>query len=110
MIKAIYNGAVIAETEQTVRVEGNHYFPPEAMNKAYFQATEHNTICPWKGTASYYDIVVDGKVYRNGAWYYPTPSKAAEAIKDHVAFYGGVNIESDEAQPTIIDRLKGALK
>ena len=95
MIKAIYNGTIIAETEKTVRVEGNHYFPPEAIKKEYFKSSQHHTVCPWKGTASYYDVVVNGKTYRNGAWYYPNTSKAASPIKDHVAFYGGVTIETN---------------
>lgn len=93
MTKAIYKGKVLAESEHTERVEGNHYFPPSAVNMTYFQPSDRHTTCPWKGVASYYDIVVDGETVRNAAWYYPTPKDAAKNIKDHVAFYGMVTIE-----------------
>ncbi len=93
MPRAVWNGAVVAESDETVMVEGNHYFPPESVNLEYFEASELKTRCPWKGLASYYDVVVDGDRYSDAAWYYPDPSKAAAQIKDHVAFYGKVQIE-----------------
>ena len=94
MPKAVWNGAVLADSDETVVVEGNHYFPPESLNRDFFQDSDSHTQCFWKGTASYYDVVVDGQTYGNGAWYYPDPSKAAKNIQDYVAFYGRVSIES----------------
>lgn len=94
MTKAIWNGAVLAESDQTEMVEGNHYFPPQTINREYFKENNHNTICPWKGTASYYTIEVNGQKNENAAWYYPNPKDAASNIKDHVAFWRGVKIES----------------
>ena len=91
-MKAIWRDAVLAESNQTVVVEGNHYFPVETMNSQYFQASDHHTVCSWKGTASYYHVVVNGSVNENAAWYYPTPSEAAQQIKDHVAFWHGVKV------------------
>lgn len=93
MPRAVWNGAVLADSEETVVVEGNHYFPPESVNREYFEDSDRHTRCFWKGTASYYNVVVNGDEYSDGAWYYPEPSKAAEPIKDHVAFYGKVTIE-----------------
>jgi uncharacterized protein (DUF427 family) len=92
MAKAIWNGKVIAESEIVKKVEGNLYFPPESINKEYFQENDSHTVCPWKGKASYFDIVVDGKTNRSAAWYYPQPSSAAKEIKDHVAFWNGVTV------------------
>jgi len=94
MVKAIWNGTVLAESDRTVMVEGNHYFPPEDVNRRYFQPSGTNTVCHWKGTASYFDIEVDGKRNRDAAWFYPEPSKAAEDIKDHVAFWKGVEVQA----------------
>ncbi|MCB8944972.1 MAG: DUF427 domain-containing protein [Ardenticatenaceae bacterium] len=94
MAKAIWNGVILAESNQTKLVEGNHYFPPESINKEYFQPNDSTTICPWKGTANYYDIIVDGKTNTGGAWYYASPKPAARQIKDHVAFWRGVRVES----------------
>ncbi len=94
MPKAIWNDQVLAQSEETVMVEGNHYFPHEAVNWEFFKENDTHTVCPWKGTASYYDVVVDGEVNRNAAWYYPAPSNAARQIKDHVAFWRGVKVES----------------
>lgn len=94
MPRAIWNDQVLAQSEETVMVEGNHYFPHEAVNWEFFKENETHTVCPWKGTASYYDVVVDGEVNRNAAWYYPEPSNAARRIKDHVAFWRGVKVES----------------
>ncbi|HIE21004.1 MAG TPA: DUF427 domain-containing protein [Acidimicrobiia bacterium] len=94
MPKAVWNGVVLAESDETVVVEGNHYFPPESINRDYFEESDRHTRCFWKGKASYYDVVVDGEVNRDAAWYYPEPSKAASKIKDYVAFWGGVRVES----------------
>ena len=94
MAKAIWNGAVIAESDHTEWVEGNHYFPADTVNKEYLKQSEHHTICPWKGQASYYTIVVDGKENRDAAWYYPTPKPAAKQIKNHIAFWHGVQVKS----------------
>lgn len=93
MAKAIWNGVVLAESEQTEIVEGNHYFPPEAINRAYFRESSHHTICPWKGKASYYDIEVNGQTNANAAWYYPQPKPAAKNINGYVAFWKGVQVE-----------------
>ena len=91
-MKAIWNEAVLAESNQTVVVEGNHYFPVDTLNRQYFQSSDHHTVCSWKGTASYYHVVVNGKVNENAAWYYPTPSDAAKEITDRVAFWHGVKV------------------
>jgi uncharacterized protein (DUF427 family) len=91
-MRAIWKGAVLAESDDTVVVEGNHYFPAETLNQEYFRATDHQSVCPWKGTASYYDVIVDGDVNANAAWYYPTPKEAASEIKDLVAFWHGVEV------------------
>ncbi|MGJ3239783.1 MAG: DUF427 domain-containing protein [Anaerolineae bacterium] len=93
MVKAILNGVVLAESDNTVMVEGNHYFPPESVNKDYFSDNSKHTTCPWKGVASYYDVTVNGETKSAAAWYYPEPKDAAKEIKDHVAFYGVVNVE-----------------
>ena len=93
MAKAVWNGVVIAESDQTVVVEGNHYFPPDGVNRDYLVDNPAHTICPWKGTASYYDIVVGGQTNTGAAWYYPEPKPAASDIKDHVAFWRGVSVE-----------------
>jgi len=92
MPKAIWNGVVLAESNQTVIVEGNHYFPPNAINREYFKASSHHTTCHWKGVASYYTLEVNGQKNENAAWYYPTPSAAASQIKDHVAFWRSVQV------------------
>ncbi len=94
MIKAVWNGEVIAESDETVVVEGNHYFPPESVNRELLDDSSAHTRCAWKGEASYFDVVVDGQVNRDAAWYYPEPKPAAAQIKDHVAFWRGVRIES----------------
>jgi uncharacterized protein (DUF427 family) len=92
-MKAKWNGVVLAESDNTVVVEGNHYFPPESINKDYFQSSNTHTICGWKGEASYYDVAVEGEVNKDAAWYYPDPKDAAAEIKDHVAFWRGVTVE-----------------
>jgi uncharacterized protein (DUF427 family) len=94
MAKAVWNGVVLAESDETVMVEGNHYFPPTAIKEEYFKASDAHTVCPWKGMASYYDVVVGDAVNQGAAWYYLDPKPAAADIKDHVAFWRGVKVES----------------
>jgi uncharacterized protein (DUF427 family) len=93
-MKATWNGAVLAESDTTVEVEGNQYFPPDTINGQYFQPSDTHTICPWKGEASYYNVVVDGQVNKDAAWYYPSTKPAADEIKGHIAFWRGVKIEA----------------
>jgi len=92
-MKAIWNGATLAQSDRTIVVEGNHYFPPEAVNRELFQRSETHTICPWKGEASYYSVSVEGRTNRDAAWFYPSPKPAAAEIKDYVAFWRGVQVE-----------------
>lgn len=92
MTTASWNGATIAESDKTVVVEGNHYFPPESVHKEFLEASPTTTRCPWKGKAGYYSLVVDGKTNEDAAWYYPEPSTAAANIKDYVAFGNGVDV------------------
>ena len=94
MAKAIWNDVVIAESDDTIIVEGNHYFPVSDVNMKIFKDSSSHTRCPWKGTASYYTIAVDGKENRDAAWYYPTPSDAASDIRDRIAFWRGVKVIS----------------
>ncbi len=94
MARATWNGAVLAESDTYEVVENNVYFPPNSINRQYLRESDHTSVCPWKGTASYYDVVVEGNTNRNAAWYYPDPSDAAKNIKDHVAFWKGVKVES----------------
>jgi uncharacterized protein (DUF427 family) len=91
-MKAIWNGQIIAESNNTVIVEGNHYFPADAVRAEFLQDSATHTTCPWKGVASYYSLVVDGQVNKDAAWYYPTPKEAAKQIKGRVAFWRGVQI------------------
>ena len=91
-MKAIWNGKIIAESDKTINIEGNRYFPPEAVKKEFLLNSDTHTKCHWKGTASYYDVVVDGKSNKDAAWYYPNPSALADKIKDHIAFWHGVEI------------------
>ncbi|MCZ6457429.1 MAG: DUF427 domain-containing protein [Actinobacteria bacterium] len=93
MPKAVWNGAVLAESDETIVVEGNHYFPPESINRDYFADSSMQTRCYWKGKANYYDVVVNGDSNSDAAWYYPDPSSAATEIKDYVAFWRGVTVE-----------------
>ncbi len=93
MVKAIWNNTVIAESDATVQVEGNHYFPPSTVKKEYFKTTDTHTNCPWKGVASYYDIEVDGDVNKDAAWYYPEVSELAKGIKGYIAFWKGVEVK-----------------
>ncbi len=94
MAKALWGGKVIAESGATVVVEGNHYFPPDAVNKQFLKSSSHTSICPWKGTARYYHVEVDGLRSENAAWYYPDPKPAAAEIKDRIAFWKGVRVEA----------------
>jgi len=91
-MKAIWNGVVLAESNDTVVVEGNHYFPANSINKEYFKPSSLNTTCAWKGVASYYSLEVDGKTNEDAAWYYPSPKEAASQIKDRIAFWKGVEV------------------
>lgn len=91
-MKAIWNGAVLAESNDTVVVEGNQYFPADSIKTEHFQPSETHTVCGWKGTASYYDVVVDGEVNGDAAWYYPETKDAAKEIQGYVAFWKGVEI------------------
>ena len=93
MPKALWKDKVIAESDRVERVEGNVYFPPGAIRKEHFGPSDTNTDCPWKGIASYYDVVVDGEVNKDAAWFYPDPKPEAGHIKDHIAFWRGVKIE-----------------
>lgn len=92
-MKAIWNNQVIAESDNTVVVEGNHYFPPDAVKKQFLKSSGTHSTCPWKGKASYYSIDVEGNVNEDAAWYYPEPKEAAKQIKDHIAFWKGVKVE-----------------
>ncbi len=94
-MRATWNGAVLAESDATVIVEGNHYFPPDSLNREYFSDSDTHTVCPWKGTASYYSVTVDGQVNEDAAWVYPQPKEAASEIADHVAFWRGVTVEAN---------------
>jgi uncharacterized protein (DUF427 family) len=91
-MKATWNGKVIAESNETRVIEGNHYFPPESINREYFKDSDTHTVCPWKGTASYYNVIVDGNENADAAWYYPEVSELAKAIKGYVAFWKGVEV------------------
>jgi uncharacterized protein (DUF427 family) len=93
MPRAIWNGAVLAESDRTEVVEGNQYFPPEAIRKEFFRPSATQTICGWKGTASYYDLEVNGETNKDAAWFYPAPLPAAKNISGYVAFWKGVKIE-----------------
>ncbi len=94
-MKAIWNGRVIAKSSQTIVVENNHYFPPETVNHEFLKHSGTQTICLWKGEASYYHISVNGVLNKDAAWYYPNPKPAAKKIKNYIAFWKGVKIEKD---------------
>ena len=91
-MRAIWNGKVLAESDDTVVVEGNHYFPRDSLVPEHFVASDTHTVCPWKGTASYLSVVVDGRTNTDAAWYYPTPKPAAAQIQGRVAFWRGVQV------------------
>lgn len=93
MARATWNGATLAESERYELVEGNVYFPPEAVNQSYLRESDTHTVCPWKGVASYYTVEVDGARNPDAAWYYPDPKDAAANIRGHVAFWKGVRVE-----------------
>ena len=95
MVKASWNGQILAESDNTILVEGNHYFPPETINQEFFKESDSHTICSWKGVASYYDVEVDDQVNRNAAWYYPKPNDAANKIAGYIAFWHGVQVRED---------------
>ncbi|MCP4191645.1 MAG: DUF427 domain-containing protein [Planctomycetaceae bacterium] len=92
MPKASWNGETIAESDETIVVDGNHYFPPQSLREAYFQESTTTSNCPWKGIANYYHVQVDGKTNTDAAWYYAEPKPEASNIKDHIAFWKGVEV------------------
>lgn len=96
-MRAVWNGQVLAESDDTVVVEGNHYFPPESLNSEFFSSSDTHTVCPWKGVASYYTVTVDGQPNADAAWFYPEPKTEAEHVRDRVAFWRGVKVEPVEA-------------
>lgn len=91
-MRAIYNNQVIAESDNTIVIEGNHYFPPNSVKKEFLTESNTNTTCPWKGVASYYNVVVNGEKASDAAWYYPHPRTLAEGIKGYIAFWHGVEV------------------
>jgi uncharacterized protein (DUF427 family) len=93
MVRAIWNECVLAESDRTVVVEGNHYFPPDSVHREFLRPSSHHTTCGWKGEANYYDVVAVGQTNANAAWYYPTPKEAANQIAGYVAFWKGVKVE-----------------
>ena len=92
-MKAIWNNKTVAESDNTIVIEGNHYFPKDSVHQSFLRHSETQSSCPWKGKASYYTLEVDGKENKDAAWYYPNPKDAASEIKDHVAFWKGVEIK-----------------
>ncbi|MGH8584462.1 MAG: DUF427 domain-containing protein [Gammaproteobacteria bacterium] len=94
MMKAIWHDKVIAESDDTIVIEGNHYFPPDSVNRGYLRDSSTHTTCPWKGEASYYDLVIEGATNKDAAWYYPEPKEAAREIKGYTAFWRGVTVRS----------------
>lgn len=95
MIRAYWNDELIAESDNTVIVEGHHYFPAETIKKEYIKHSDYKSVCPWKGEASYYSVHVKGKENPNAAWYYPHPTEPASLIKDRIAFWRGVKIQEE---------------
>ena len=91
-MKAIWNNEIIAESDKTIIIENNHYFPENSVKKEFLENTNKHSTCPWKGEASYYNVIVNGKTNKNAAWYYPEPKEAAKEIKNHIAFWKGVEI------------------
>lgn len=91
-MKATWNGQTLAQSDKTIVIEGNHYFPPHDVNKDYFHPSDKHTTCPWKGVASYYDVVVNGETNKDAAWYYPQPKEAAKEIANYIAFWKGVRV------------------
>lgn len=112
-MQAIFNGTVIAESDDTVVVEGNHYFPSDSLRADYVEPSSTNTVCSWKGTASYYDVRVGDAASKDAVWYYPTPSELAHAVKDRVAFWRGVDVrpatdQVSASEPESFDAPEGA--
>lgn len=93
MPRAIWNDVVLAESDETVWVEGNHYFPPDSIHWDYLEKSQSHTVCFWKGVASYYDVIVNGKTNKDAAWYYPESSDAAKKFENYIAFWHGVQVE-----------------
>ena len=93
-MQAMWNGTVIAESEDTVVVENNHYFPLESVRQDVLRPSDYQTVCPWKGTASYYSLEVDGQLNKDAAWFYPEPKEAAAEIKGRLAFWRGVEVRT----------------
>ncbi len=109
MVRAHWNGAVIAESDDTVIIDGNHYFPAKSVDEKYLVPSTTTTVCPWKGQATYYSVNVDGQMNRDAAWYYPSPSSAAKKITGRIAFWHGVKIENtgpSEARRSFFDRFR----
>ena len=94
MPRAIWEGAVLAESDRCIIIEGNQYFPPDSVRRQHFVPSDHTTVCPWKGTAHYYSLDVNGKRNENAAWYYPEPKDAAKQIQGYIAFWRGVRVET----------------
>lgn len=107
MMQAVWNGVVVAEAPRTVRLEGNDYFPPESLRREFFSDSRTKSVCPWKGLARYYTVEVDGITNVDAAWYYPKPSPLARRIKNHVAFWHGVEVRGEPEEPelTLAQRL-----
>lgn len=93
-MKALWKDTILAESDDTIVIEGNHYFPPDSVHKEYLTGSDTHTTCPWKGEASYYNVVVNDEMNKDAAWYYPEPKEAAQQIKDYVAFWKGVEVTS----------------
>jgi len=93
-MKAMWHGALLAQSDATIVIEGNHYFPPQSVHREHFRDSETHSVCPWTGLASYYDIVAGDAVNRDAAWYYPAPKEKAKEIAGYVAFWKGVKVES----------------
>lgn len=106
MVRATWRGALLAESDDTVVVEGNHYFPVDSLRREHFQPSDHRSVCPWKGAASYYDVVVDGSVNPGAAWFYPDPKPPAESIRGRVAFWRGVRVEGGDRSTGLGERLR----
>lgn len=100
-VRAVWNGVVLAESDRTVVIEGNHYFPPESLRREYFTESRRRSVCPWKGIASYYTIEVDGSRNEGAAWTYPKPTPLARRIKDHVAFCQGIEVVPSDSSSSI---------
>lgn len=109
MMRAVWNGVVLAEAPRTVRLEGNHYFPPESLRREHLLDSSTETVCPWKGLAQYYTVLVDGRANTDAAWYYAKPRRLARKIAAHVAFRNGVQIEGEWKGPGLLGWLRTKL-